>query len=59
MFEVTGATDLPVRVNAGFWQFFKAGFAFTLGAMVVTFVGGIVFYVFWLSLIVSVLARIR
>lgn len=57
MFESTGAVDNALVLRASFWQCFKAGVAFTLGAMVVIFIASIASYVVWLSLIVSILSR--
>ena len=50
MFETTGSMAQPLFVRASFWQCFKAGVAFTAGAMVVAFFGSL----FWFAIMLRV-----
>lgn len=54
MFEAITATEGPLAIRVSFWQCFRAGVAFTSGAMVVMFLAS----VFWFVVMASVMPRV-
>lgn len=46
MFEMTSPGGAPLTVQLSFWQWMKAGMAFTIGAGVVTIVSAVLWVIF-------------
>lgn len=58
MFESTDVADRPLLVRASFGQCFKAGAAFTCGALAVTFIASLLYLVVLSRLLPAILLRL-
>lgn len=53
-----GASAQPLQVRASFWQCFKAGAGFAMGAILVAVPASFILYLLWLRVMVAVISRI-
>ena len=58
MFEMTGSAAEPLTVRATFWQCFKAGAGFALGAMLVAVPMSFIMYALWVRILIAVVGRL-
>ena len=57
MFEATGS-EQSLALRASFWQWFKAGAGFALGAILIAVPVSVLLYFLWLRVFIAIIARL-